>query len=192
MSHTHYKNLGTPPDYLGAYAFEPGEEKIGTIARVCTEQVTGMDGRANACVVCHFQEQGLKPMVLNSTNCKAIAKLYNTPYVEEWTGKKIVIRVQKVKAFGGVSEGLRIKPEIPRASAPGSAAAGKPVLCSDCSNPLRPYGNWGVTGLAEYTREHYGRVLCADCAKKAADAGKVQDAGDQSSGNQGETGGDAT
>lgn len=181
MNHTHYKNLGTPPDYLGAYAFEPREEKTGTIARVCTEQVTGMDGRANACVVCHFQEQGLKPMVLNSTNCQIIAKLYGTPYVEEWVGKKIVIRVQKVRAFGGVSDGLRIKPEIPRDTQPAKTPAtepGKPVVCSDCKTPLKPYGNIGVTQLAQRTMEKYGRVLCADCATKAAQATETDQSGE--------------
>ena len=171
--HTHYKSLGTPPDYLGAYAFEPGEEKVGTIARICTEQVIGMDGRSNACVVCHFQEQSLRPMVLNSTNCQIIAKLYGTPYVEDWIGKRIVIRVQKVKAFGGMKEGLRIKPEIPRQTTAAASEPGKPIVCSDCGTPLKPYGNLGVTQLAAHTTKQYGRVLCAECATKAADSAKA-------------------
>ena len=35
---THWKRLNNP-DYLGAYAFEPGEEKTGTIDFVKNESV---------------------------------------------------------------------------------------------------------------------------------------------------------
>ena len=38
---THWKKL-TNPDYLGAYAFDKGEEKTATIARVGREIVMGI------------------------------------------------------------------------------------------------------------------------------------------------------
>lgn len=183
---THYKELGTPPDHLGAFAFKPGEKKVGTIKLVRTEQVVGRDGRAGACVVCHFQESGLLPLVLNRKNCQAIEKLYKTPYVEQWVGKRIVLGVRKEKAFGELMDCVRVLPEMPAAAPaePPRPEPGKPIVCTDCKNPLRPFGNMGVTQLAGYTAKQYGRVLCADCAKKAAEGGKDQYADAQSNGNQ--------
>ena len=39
MSETHWKKL-TNPEYLGAYAFRPGEEKIVTIESVALEELS--------------------------------------------------------------------------------------------------------------------------------------------------------
>ena len=44
--HTHWKKL-TNPDYLGAYSFNPGEEKILRIKSVSQELVVGTDGKKN-------------------------------------------------------------------------------------------------------------------------------------------------
>lgn len=160
-THTHWKLL-TNPDYLGAYAFEAGEEKVGTIDYVREESVTGADGKKDDCTVAHFKERDLKPLILNATNCKAITKLYGTPFIEEWAGKAIVMRVQKVKAFGDVVDAVRIKPEIPKTTS-------IEHVCEECGNPLRPAYGMGVTKLAEYTKQKYGRKLCADCAAKEKD-----------------------
>lgn len=159
---THWKALCNP-DYIGAYAFEPGEEKIGTIAYVREESVCGADGKKEDCTVAHFSEAALKPMILNVTNCKAITKLYGTPYIEEWAGKRIVMKVQKVKAFGEVVEAVRIKPEIPQAK-----KQTKAILCGDCAKPITAYGKMDADALAGYTKAKYGRPLCAACAATAS------------------------
>lgn len=159
---THFKRLMNPL-YLGAYEFQPNEEKTVTIAYVREERVMGADGKSEDCIVAHFQEKDLKPMILNVTNCKAIAKLYKTPYIEEWVGKRLVLRVQPVKAFGEVVDAVRIKPEIPK------AAPSAPV-CEECAQILKPFGKMNATQLAAYTKQKYGRVLCADCAKGQIDA----------------------
>lgn len=156
---THWKKL-TNPDYLGAYAFDKGEEKTATIARVGREIVMGAEGKKEECTVAHFQEPGLKPLVLNATNCKAITKLYGTAYIEEWAGKRIIMRVQQVKAFGEVVDAVRIKPEIP-------PAAPAP-LCADCKAQIMAFGKMPPAQVADYTRKKYGRALCSACAEKAA------------------------
>lgn len=158
---THWKKLNNP-DYLGSYAFDPGQEMTLTIATVNQEMVMGADGKREECIVAHFREKDVKPMILNATNCKAIAKLYKTPYIEEWKDKQIIVRVQQVKAFGDVVDALRIKPEIP-AKAP-------EFKCGECGNVLKPFGKMNARALADYTRQNYGKVLCAECAKKASDA----------------------
>lgn len=86
---THWKKL-TNPNYLGAYSIENGQDLILTIKYVQEEKVICPDGKKDDCVVCHFSEN-VKPMILNATNMKTITKLYKTPYIEEWTGKKIQI-----------------------------------------------------------------------------------------------------
>lgn len=105
----HWKQL-TNPDYIGAYDFQPGEERIVTIKEVKRQQVTGPDGKKEECTVCYFEEP-YKPMILNVTNCKMITKLCDTPYIEDWTGKSFKLVVAKVKAFGDVVDALRIKSE---------------------------------------------------------------------------------
>lgn len=154
---THWKKLNNP-DYLGAYAFDPGEEKVGTIAYVRQESVMGADGKKEECTVAHFTEKELKPLILNVTNCKAITKLYKSPYIEDWAGKAIVMRVQNVKAFGEVVEAVRIKPEIPKAT------FSRDVICDECGGGLTAYGKMNPAQLAAYTRKKYGKTLCADCA----------------------------
>lgn len=109
---THWKKL-TNPNYLGAYSIENGQDLILTIKYVQEEKVIGPDGKKDDCVVCHFSEN-VKPMILNATNMKTITKLYKTPYIEEWTGKKIQIGIEKVKAFGDVVEALRVRNIIPK------------------------------------------------------------------------------
>lgn len=153
---THWKKLSNP-EYIGAYAFEPGEEKTATIASVREESVIGADGKREECIVAHFQEKDLKPMILNATNCKAITKLYKTPYIEDWAGKRIVLRVQQVKAFGEVVDAIRIKPEIPQV---------KKLACDSCGKALTPYGTMSAEQLAAYTRQQYRKCLCAECAAK--------------------------
>lgn len=115
---THYKRL-QHPDYLGAYALDPGKDLIVTIKEVKNEMITGSDGKKEECVVAHFSAPvGTKPMILNSTNLKQIAKLFNSPYVEDWAGKAIQLYTTPVKAFGEVVEALRVRPMAPQVTKP--------------------------------------------------------------------------
>lgn len=110
---THWKKL-TNPDFLGAYALQPGEEPVLTIKEVTRKLVPDTNGKKEECTVVYFKES-TKPMVLNVTNSKAIAKVAGSPYIEDWVGKKIKLYVDKVKAFGedGV-EALRVRPTAPK------------------------------------------------------------------------------
>jgi hypothetical protein len=109
---THWKKL-TNPDYIGAYALEPGQELILTIKSVGREMVMGADGKKEECIVAHFTED-VKPMILNATNAKMITQIYKTPYIEEWAGKKIQVYAADVRAFGQDLQALRIRPIVPK------------------------------------------------------------------------------
>ena len=164
---THWKKL-TNPDYLGAYALEPGQDLIVTINYVANEVVVGTDGKKETCSVIHFLEDGIKPMVLNATNSKAITKLLKTPYIEEWSGGKIQIYTAEVKAFGEVVEALRVRPFLPKIE------SDKPIPCGECGKTIGAYGKMNPQQMADYTQQQYGKPLCADCALKMAEAKKAE------------------
>lgn len=166
---THWKKL-TNPNYLGAYSIEDGRDLILTIKNVREEQVTGTDGKKDDCVVCYFYEN-VKPMILNSTNMKMIAKLYRTNYIEEWVGKKIQVGVEQVRAFGDIVDALRVRKMIPKENTAQS------FKCSDCGESIQPSNGFSEEQLAAYTTKKYGRALCAECAKKAAQSLKDGETG---------------
>jgi len=98
--------------YLGAYSLPDGKDIVGTIKKVVKEEVVGEQGAKQECIIIYFNEFE-KGMVANRTNCKTIEKLYKTPYIEEWTGKKVQIGEEMVKAYGEIVPGLRIRNKIP-------------------------------------------------------------------------------
>jgi len=114
---THWKKL-TNPNYIGAYCMPPdGSDVILTIDKVVREMVVGEGGKKEECTVAHFSEKS-KPMILNRTNCKTITKIYATPYIEEWKGRKIQIYTGQTKVAGEVVDCLRIRPIEPQVGKP--------------------------------------------------------------------------
>ncbi len=107
---THWKKL-TNTDYIGTYSLDPGKDLTVTIKSVTKQVVRGPDGKQEECIVAVLE--GQKPMILNRTNCKMISKLYGTPYIEEWAGKKITLYAAKVRAFGEQVDALRIRDKVP-------------------------------------------------------------------------------
>jgi hypothetical protein len=104
---THWKKL-TNPNYIGAHDLQPGQELKITIESVAQEMVKNMEGKDESCIVAKIKG-AKKPMILNKTNCKLIAKVTESPYIEDWAGKSIIIYVAKVRAFGEMVEALRVK-----------------------------------------------------------------------------------
>jgi hypothetical protein len=162
MSLTHWKKL-TNPNYLGAYSIENGKDLILTIGKVTQEEVIGSDGKKEDCTVAYFSDAD-KPMILNSTNCKQIAKLAGSPYIEKWSGLKIQVGVEKVKAFGDVVEALRVRKFPPKAVS---------IKCESCQGDIVAANSMSAEQLAAYTMKKYQKKLCADCATAIA-AGQAE------------------
>jgi DNA-directed RNA polymerase subunit RPC12/RpoP len=157
---THWKKL-TNPDYLGAYALEPNQDLVVTIKSVSNELVASPDGKKETCSVMSFMEN-VKPLVLNATNSKTITKLFKTPYIEEWAGRKIQLYVQTgVKAFGDVVDAIRVRPFLP---------VEKELKCADCGKKIEGTEKSTAEVLAKYSLNHYGRMLCNECGKKEHEA----------------------
>lgn len=172
MEKTHWKKLNNP-DYLGAYALEPGKDLIATIKTVRREMVTGQDGKKTECTVAHFQDKAIKPMILNATNCKTIQKLYKTPYVEDWAGRSIQIYIDSnIRVAGETVEGLRVRAFVPKRDEP---EKNEPIFCADCGAEIQPFGKMSAAKMAVYTYEKYGKSLCADCAQAEKDKTEIKD-----------------
>jgi hypothetical protein len=103
---THWKKL-TNPNYIGSEILQPGQELKLIIEKVQKEQVKTAEG-TQECIVAYFKG-GQKGMIINKTNAKIITKIVDTPYIEQWVGKSIIIYAAKVRAFGEMVEALRVK-----------------------------------------------------------------------------------
>lgn len=183
---THWKKM-TNPDYIGVYALEEGKDLIGTIKSVTREQVKGEGGKSEECTVVYFVEKNIKPLVCNATNAKTISKIYETPYVEEWAGKKIQLFASTAKLKGETVEALRIRPFIPNVTAQKTE---KVEHCTECKEVVEGYGSKNATQIAQHTLKNYKRILCYKCATKLAEAkanNSEQDKAEQTDREQSET-----
>ena len=151
---THWRKL-TNPNYLGAYAFQPGEEKVVTIKEVSYEVVQNQNGKEE-CIVCHFVED-IKPMILNKTNAKTLKKLFsqNDDDPKKCVGHKVVLYVVSVKVGGQQTTGIRIK-EFSEEK------------CADCGQAILPKAGKTVAELIEISKRNCGKQLCLACMQKAA------------------------
>ena len=161
MNKTHWKKLNNP-DYLGSYAFQPGEEKTVTIKEVRRETVFNPSSSSKEeCTVAYFSED-VKPLILNTTNCKTIAKVWGTPYIEDWTGRKITLKVRKISAFGEMVDAVRVSSERPTE---------EKIICEECGCEIRSEMGKTPSEIATATSNKYGRRICLDCARKAVNNG---------------------
>lgn len=146
-------------NYLGAWDVQPGQDLILTIAKIGQETVENpAENTKEVKTVIHFVEQGFKPMVLNTTNKKAIATALDTPYIENWVGHPIAIFIKRVKAFGKENDALRIRDKAPDT---------KIIICEECKKPITRVNGKEPSELAEISKRNCGgKALCVACQKK--------------------------
>ena len=109
--HIHWKKT-VDSRYLDVSFFEDGKDRIVQIKDVKMGDVTNANGTTEKPIL-HF-EGHIKPMVLNTTNMKTIAKVLNTPYFDEWVGHKIQLYPDyAIPAFGTITEGIRVRDFAP-------------------------------------------------------------------------------
>lgn len=96
-----------------------------------------------------------KPLVLNKTNTKTLKKLFspNSDNPADAVGHKIILKVEKVKAFGKTVDAIRIK-EFSE------------TKCADCGKVILPWAGHSVAEIIEMGNKNCGRALCVDCMKK--------------------------
>lgn len=115
MSKTHWKKL-QHPDFFGAYCLPDGKDMNITIEQVIEKEVTNTDGKKEVCAVAVLKNQ--KPMILNVTNSKMLAKLSGSNFIEDWKGLTVTAYVAQVKAFGDTVDAVRFRSRLPKIEIP--------------------------------------------------------------------------
>ena len=165
MTHkTHWRKF-IETNYLGGFDLADGKggfrEITATINRVQKETVKNKKGKDEDVLTLHFD--GLKPMILNVTNSKTMAKLTGSAYVEDWVGRSIIIGTENGTWFGENTDALRIRNRLPVST----VSAGK---CKDCQGDILAVGKVTAEQVKKGTVKTWGDPLCLDCAQKRKEA----------------------
>lgn len=118
QSKTHWHKVFLS-DYLGACDLEENKDLKLVIKSVSIKEVKGSDGKKQNRNVAEFTDKKIKPMILNATNCRIIKKFTSSSYIDDWRNVPIQVYIKTdIKAFGDITEGLRIREIQPRAEKP--------------------------------------------------------------------------
>lgn len=118
MEKTHWKKVFNS-DYLGSCDLEDGKDLKAIIKNVAIKKVKNTDGKEQERNVAYFTDVNLKPMILNATNCKIIKKFAKSSYINDWNNIPVQIYIKDdIRAFGDITEGLRIRETQPSMSKP--------------------------------------------------------------------------
>lgn len=150
-------------NYLGAWDVPEGEDLVLTVDHAARDDVKNERGSEKKLTL-HFVED-YKPMILNATNSKAISTAYGSTKVEDWAGKRIAIHTEKVTAFGGTTDALRIRPYPPKVTE---------VFCEDCGQLITDKNGYSVNKIVTRSQALFGKNYCWDCSIKHKEAGDVE------------------
>ena len=104
---THFRKLLNPL-YLGSFDLDPNQEYKVTIEKIDRDiEVIGDGGKKQKKAIVHFKG-ATKPMILNATNMKMIAKVSGSKFIEDWIGKTFILKVTQEMAFGEKIDVCRI------------------------------------------------------------------------------------
>ncbi len=182
MVRTHWRKI-IESEYLAGADLDDGNGKhldiVVTILEAKKEMVREQaTNKEEGCLILKFKENK-KPMICNVTNAKAISKVLGSEYIEDWSGKRIIIGTEKIKAFGEIWDALRVRPR----QAPQAAGNAEPVqadiICQECLKPVSEHLGAAASKIATATLTKYGRVLCYDCSQKEKAKPVEQKDGDQ-------------
>lgn len=87
-----------------------------TIKAVTLEEMLTHDNKTVSKPVAWF-ERTMKGLVMNATNARVIANLYGDN-TDAWMGKRINIYPTQVRAFGKMTDCIRVREEIPATPKP--------------------------------------------------------------------------
>jgi len=142
-------------NYLGAWDVPDDEDLVLTVDHAARDDVKNERGSEKKLTL-HFVED-YKPMILNATNSKNISQAYGSTKVEDWAGKRIAIHTEKVTAFGGTTDALRIRPYPPKVTE---------VFCEDCGQLIKETNGYSVNKIVLRSRALFGKDYCYDCSIK--------------------------
>ena len=145
--------------YLGAWDIPDDGDLILTIDRAVRDEVQNERGKEKKLIL-YFVED-YKPMIMNKVNPESISKALGSTKLEDWEGKRIAIYSERVNAFGGVKDALRIRPYPPKETN---------VFCENCGSKIEAHGSYSVNKIVTMSRAKYGQALCWECASARKEA----------------------
>lgn len=156
--------MGKNPNFLGSWdLYDMPNQKIQvTISKIQDEEIVGQQGKSEGATVCHFAED-IKPMILNLTNKKTLSRLFKTKESNKLIGKRIEVGYEKVKAFGKISDALRISNTLISQQAQPQQKVELPK-CKKCTQDITAAHGMTPEQVAAYTEANYGEQLCGKCA----------------------------
>jgi len=106
---THWKKVFNS-DYLGSCDLDDGKDLKVIIKHVTVGEVKNTDGKKQNRNIATFTDPNIKPMILNVTNSKIVKKFAGSVFIDDWNNIPVQIYTKDdIKAFGEVTEGLRIR-----------------------------------------------------------------------------------
>ena len=149
------------PNFLSAEIIgEAGAEKVVTIKDIdfaeCYDEKTKQKVQKQSVF---FEET--KPLVLNKTNSKKLKKLFspNSDDPREAIGHKVVLKVERIKAFGKEVDAIRIQEYSEE-------------KCPICGKAILPYAGKSVAQIKEISQRNLGEIMCGECMKQKAKENK--------------------
>lgn len=146
-------------NYLGSWDIPEDGDLILTIDHAERNEVQNERGKEIKTVL-YFVED-YKPMILNKVNPENISKALGSTKIEDWEGKRIAINTEKVNAFGGVKDALRVRPYAPKETR---------AFCDNCGCEIEAHGSYSVNKIVTMSRAKYGQALCWECAQARKEA----------------------
>jgi hypothetical protein len=115
MAKTHFRKV-FKSDHLGCADIEDyieqGSDLVFTIKQVRQEYGTKVAGKKIDANIAYFNEN-IKPLVLNSTNSKALKTITGSSFVEDWANITVQLYIdESASLMGQRVGGVRINPKI--------------------------------------------------------------------------------
>lgn len=124
-----------PSEYLKAVDLR-GQEVVAVIEKVYVDELRGTEGQRKKKLLIRFKGKD-KKLVCNITNARAIAEVWGRE-VDDWPGKPIILRAQRVEGFGKMVDAIRVKPERPQQRAAKQNGNGQPQRAPAPAAPPAP------------------------------------------------------
>jgi len=146
-------------DFLGQWDCCDGDLTLTIAGIEQTEVAQPKTNKKVKKVVMTFKETE-KKMVLNATNRDIIAKMLGTYDYTKWPGHKVTLYKDAGVRFAKETVGgLRVRPKVMESSG---------LVCEQCGGMISAAFGMDDAALADYTKQKYGKQLCAKCAEKEA------------------------
>jgi ribosomal protein L37AE/L43A len=139
---------------------DKGAEKVVTIKDIdfaeCYDEKTKQKVQKQSVF---FEE--CRPFVLNKTNSKKLKKLFspNSDNPRDAIGHKVVLKVERIKAFGKEVDAIRIQEYSEE-------------KCPVCGKAILPYAGKSVAQIKEISQRNLGEIMCGECMKNKAKENK--------------------